>query len=146
LFLLLLTGPYIQNVYTTIEKEAVAFKLRDIANQVSSTIVDLVSLCFLSEVDQNLTKRIELPSGIDNNLYTIKIDTYTDFLIDETYYVIRTYLTSKPTIFEQSELPWTVNGLLNIDAGASTVSNGSGKIVITCEKTGDIITLGLLRG
>ena len=139
-------GAFFQNVYTKVQTDVVAFKLKETANRVSSTISDLVLLCFLSDADQNLTKVIEVPSNIYNEMYTIEIYSYSDLVMEETIYVIRAYLTLNPSTHGLSELPWTADSFLNVDVAASSIPVGNSKISIHCQKIGDYITIGFIRG
>ena len=143
---LFLIGTFFQNVYTNVQTDVVAFKLKETTNRVSSTIVDLVSLCFLTDVDQNLTKIVEVPSNIYDKMYTLEIYPYSDVVMGENIYVVRAYLTLYPSTYGLTELPWTADSFLNVDAAASSIPVGTGNIVIHCQKIGDTITIGLISG
>lgn len=143
---LLLIGTFFGNVYTNVQTDVVAFKLQETANCVSSTIIDLVSLCFLSDADQNLTKTIDVPSNIYDKMYTLEIYNYSDIVMGETIYIIRAYLTLYPSTYGQSELPWTTDSFLKVDATASSIPVGTDNIGIHCLKKGDTITIGLISG
>ena len=121
-------------------------KLTETANYVSSNIVDLVSLCFMSGLDQNLTKLLELPPSIDDRLYTIEIVPYSDPVMGEPIYIVRAFLTPTPSTYGQAELPWTTNSFFNVDPAASSVSGGTGTMVIHCQKVGTNITMRFTRG
>lgn len=135
-------GAYFQNVYTYVQTESSAHKLRETANNIASNIVDLISLCFLSDVDQNLNRTIDVPTDIFNSIYSIEIYTYSDPIMKEDFYIVRAYLTLNPSIHGQSELPWTGDGILNIDPATSSISAGAGNLVIWCKKIGNNITIG----
>lgn len=142
---LFLIGAFVQNAYTNVQSEVVVSKLTETASHVSFNIVDLVSLCFLSDADQNLTKTVGLPPSIYDNLYTIEIVPFSDLVMGETIYIVRAYLTLSPSTYGQSELPWTTDSFFNIDVAASSVSGGAGT-VIHCQKIGTNITMSFMRG
>jgi len=139
-------GAFFQNVYTKVQTDILAFKLQETANHVSSTIADLVLLCFLSDVDQNLTKVIDVPSDIYDEMYNIEIYSYSDLVMEETIYVVRAYLTLSSSTHGLSELPWTADSFLEVDVAASSISVGTSKISIHCQKIDNNITIGLIKG
>ena len=100
---LFLIGAFVQNAYTNVQSEVVVSKLTETADLVASDIIDLVSLCFLSDLDQNLTKLLELPPSIGDNLYTIDIVPYFDPVIGEPIYIVRASLALTPSTYGQVE-------------------------------------------
>ena len=87
-----------------------------------------------------------MPSSIYDNLYTIDIIPFSDPVMGEPIYIVRAYLTLSPSTYGQSELPWTTDSFFNIDVAASSVSGGTGNMVIHCQKIGTNITMRFTRG
>ena len=137
-----IAGLYYNYVYSSLQTDVTTKKLKEVADYVASNIMDLISLCYLSSGDQSLNKTVTVPESIGNNIYTIAIANFSDPAAGEVLYVVRAYLTLSPSVYGESELPWTSGGGIRVDSSASSISAGVGSFIIWCRKTGDTITVG----
>jgi len=137
---------YYQYVYASYQTQLIASNLKDVADYVASNIVDLVSLCYLSHGDQNLNITIKIPTRIGNDIYTIRIFSFSDPNAEENLYIVRAYLTSNPSTYGQAELPWSSSEYVSVDPAASSVSSSIGYLVIWCRKTDENIVIGFAEG
>jgi len=143
--------------YSMIQDEVVETQLEEIAGYVSSNIVQLVSLTTLSGEDQFLIKELKIPRYVANSIYEVTIERYTDPISQEEVLRVRVYLTSRPSVYGVSYLPWSEGGPIHAyngtDLGISesslspsvSVSSGYEKICVWALKRGTEITIGLGR-
>ena len=139
-------GTYYANVYGFLQAEVEANKLEEIADHVASNIVDLVSLSYLVTGDNILNKTITLPKGVGDDIYTVNVLNFSDPVTGEILYAVRAYLTLNPSVYRDSELPWTSGGRLTVDPTASSISGGVENTIVWCRKTGDNIKIGFAIG
>jgi len=141
-----IAGTYYANVYGFLRIEVEANKLEEIADHVASNIVDLVSLSYLITGDSILNKTVTLPKGVGDDIYTVRILNFSDPVTGEILYVVRAYLTLDPSVYGDSELPWTSGGRLSFDPTASSISGGVENTIVWCRKTGENIVIGFAMG
>jgi len=135
----------------SLQRETLATQLQEAADYVSSNLVDLVSLCFISPTDQVLIKTLEMPENIGINVYTVTLVEKTNPITQEKLFVVKAFFDFRPSIYRESLLPWTTikiwNGTTIDDLGRVTprfsISSSLSNIAIWALKRGDEITVGL---
>jgi len=144
-------GSYYSLSYTSLQLQIIAVNLEKISNYVASNVMDMVSLCYMSGVNQVISKRLEIPARIGAYGYNITILQMTG----EENFKVRAYLVSRPTIYGESTLPWSTSGMMKIyngtDIGIENLSfdpkisvfSGSSNIVVWCLKRDNEILIGL---
>lgn len=162
ILVLAVTGIYYNICYSSLQVEVVATQLEEVTDYVSSTAVDLVSMCSLSVADQLIVKDLKLPERLETFSYTVIIvrSSSTD---QEELFKVRAYFDSSPSVFKESNLPWSTEGNLKIynDTDPDTdprsvdpnlqpavcLSSFSTDIALWCMNHGGNVTIGLgVRG
>jgi len=139
--------------YLPLQTEALAQQLQEVTDYVSANIVDLVSLCFISPTDQLLIKGLEMPENIGTYFYSVTLQNATNPVTQEKLLMVRAFFDSRPTIYRESLLPWSMEGKLKIWNGAGinnprlqprfSVSSGASNMVVWALKQDEDITVGL---
>ena len=148
LILFSITGVYYSLSYSSLQSEIMVSNLQEVADYVSSEIVDLVSLGSLSAEGQLLIKELQLPEKIGGHVYNLTITESGDTL------KVQVYLRSDPSVFGESILPWLIGGYIQPfnGTGASinstritpqtTISSISKNPVVWCMRNSGKITFG----
>jgi len=158
ILVLAVTGIYYNICYSSLQVEVVATQLDEVTDYVSSTAVDLVSMCSLSVTDQLIVKDLELPERLGTFSYTVTIVRSISTAQEEVFKV-RAYFDSSPSVFKESSLPWSTEGNLRIynDTDPNTdprsinpslqpavcLSSFSTDTALWCMKDGENVTIGL---
>ena len=140
--------------YSSIQNGVIASQLEEVANYVSSNIIDMVSLTTLSSEDQFLVKDLTVPKYIANNIYEITIERYMEPVTQEGVLRVRVYLVFQPSVYGVSYLPWSSEGNIAIFNGTdpgvpsylsphTSVPSGYEEITIWSLKRGTNVTIGL---
>lgn len=134
--------------YFSLQTEALAHQLQEVADYVSANLVDLVSLCFISPTDQLLIKGLEMPENIGTDLYIVTLTNTTNPITQENLLVVRAFFNSRPSIYKESLLPWSTVKMWNGTEISGlqpslSISSGASNIVAWALKQGDEITVGL---
>ena len=138
--------------YLPLQTEALAQQLQEVTDYVSANIVDLVSLCFISPTDQLLIKGLEMPENIGTYLYSVTLKNTTNPVTQERLLMVQAFFDSRPSIYKESLLPWSMEGKLKIWNGTEinqkiqekfSISSGASNIVAWALKQGEEITVGL---
>jgi hypothetical protein len=149
-------GSYYTMSISTLRREVIAVQLKGIANYISSDIVDLVSLCYISEINQTIIKSLNLPEGVTAYGYEITIEKTAQGMR------VQTNLISESEVYGEYILPWSADSNIRIYNGSdeavenqiqSERPNLSPKVmvfsgetdipVVWCVKIEDQITIGL---
>jgi hypothetical protein len=135
-----------------LKDEVVTVQLSKIANYIGSDIVDLVSLCYVSELDQLLIKDLKLPAGLTTYEYNITIEKTTQNML------VRVSLISESGVYGEYILPWSTENNIKVYNGSDAevekilserhvsqvpVYSRDKGIVTWCVKSEDKITIGL---
>jgi len=138
--------------YFSLQTETLARQLQEVTDYVSANLVDLVSLCSISPTDQLLIKGLEMPENIGTYLYSVTLKNTTNPITQERILMVRAFFDSRPSIYRESLLPWSMEGKLKIWNGAwngtrispsFSISSGASNIVAWALKQGEEITVGL---
>jgi hypothetical protein len=138
----------------SLRNEVITVQLGRIANYVGSDIVDLVSLCYISELDQLVVKNLTLPAGLTAYGYDIAIEEMAQS------FRVQAYLISESEVLGEYILPWSTESNIKVYNGSyaevesdlyerysliadTLVYSGDPRIGVWCVKTGDQITIGL---
>ncbi|MEM3040964.1 MAG: hypothetical protein QXG97_02915 [Nitrososphaerota archaeon] len=137
--------------YASLQFQVIALNLEKVSNYVASNVVDTISLCYMTETNQVIYKKLEIPAKIGVYGYNVTILQ----IAGEENFKVRSYLVSRPAIYGESTLPWSTSGLIGIYNGTDlgiddlsfdpeiSVSSGLSNIVVWCSKLGDDILIGL---
>ncbi len=152
----IVTGIFYSISYSSFENQVIATHLEEVANHISSNVIDLVSLCLLNNQDQLIVEEINVPEHINNHYYGITILQVKDPNTQEWLFTVRTYLNSKTTIHGESHIPWSAEGNLYLYNGTNSpeishppfqpkvnVTSDTTNIVTWCSRAGEKITIGL---
>ena len=151
--LFVVAGIYYSITYSSFKTRIIATQLEEIADYISSNVIDLVSLCSLSNLDQLIIKELDILEFVSETYYyNITLVEIKDPNTQEWLFAIRTYPVSKPTIIKESNLPWSANGnimvyngtdpvetTLHLEVTVSSLTN----VVAWCSKSGEKISIGL---
>ena len=139
--------------YLPLQTEALAQQLQEVTDYVSASLVDLVSLCFISPTDQILIKGLEMPENIGTYLYIVTLKNTTNPITHERLLVVQAFFDSRPSIYMESLLPWSMEGKIRIWNGTEInnprfwprvfISSGASNLVAWALKQGEEITVGL---
>jgi hypothetical protein len=145
--------------YLSLQTEALTQQLQEAADYVSTNLVDLVSLCFISPTDQLLIKSLEMPKNIGNNLYSLTLLITTDPITQENVLMVQAFFNSQPYNYMESVLPWSIGGNMKIWNGTTinnlpfpaanqfepkiSISSGGSNLVAWVLRQGNMITVGL---
>ena len=154
-------GTYYDWYFTDLSREAYRVQLGQVADYISSNIVDLVTLGQLTDRDQFLTKEIEIPRVIADKLYNISLLVMTPSYGDNDVIRVLVRIDSLD-IYASSDMPWSANSNIHIcnnqtinnitvrsnllsDAAASKAAQEKkpAKIVVCCLKTSENFAVGL---
>jgi len=148
-------GSYYSVSIATLKNEAITVQLSKIANYIGSDMVDLVTLSYVSDLNQLLVKSLTLPTGITSYDYNMTVET-----IGQTMYV-RVYLISDSLVYGEYALPWSTESSIAIYNGSDAevesyiqierpsltprlfFDDEDSGLVIWCAKIEDQITIGL---
>jgi hypothetical protein len=148
-------GSYYSMSIASLKNEVITVQLSKIANYIGSDIVDLVSLCYISELDQMLIKNLTLPTGLTSYGYNMTIEKIGQSML------IRVYLVSESLVYGEYILPWPIESNIRVYNGLDSevenyiqserpslllklhVDNLDMGIMIWCVKLEDQITIGL---
>jgi hypothetical protein len=151
----IMTGVYYAYSYSSFETRIIAAQLETVTDYISSNIVDLVTLCALSNIDQLIIEGLEIPVHLNTTYFSITLVQVEDHHTHEELFSIRTYLDSKPTTLKEATLPWSTYDNLMIYNGTPptidhptlhpqvTMSSSSESIVVWCLKSEGKTTIGL---
>ena len=158
ILVLAVTGIYYNICYSSLQVESVATQLDEVTDYVSSTAVDLVSMCSLSVTNQLVIKDLKLPERLGTFSYSVTI-VRSSSTAQEELFKVRAYFDSSPSVFRESSLPWSTDGDLGIynatdpDTDPRSVdpslqpavclSSFSTDIALWCLKHGGNVTIGL---
>jgi len=123
-------------VIENVQTETITRELKEVADYVSDTFVNLYFLANSSDLNFNLTKELDLPESIHNRAYMIEI------LHDEegSALSVRVYLRDEPSVYGESRL---VPGL-KVDAGTFLcVEGGVRNLLARCHRSDGAIMIGM---
>jgi hypothetical protein len=144
-------GSYYNGLHVDMNREASKTQLGQVADYISSNIIDLVVLSQLTKEEVFLVKKIKLPLYVGEHYYNISLiempSTYTGEELFKVYTEIETEY-----IYSTSELPWAKSPALQIFSNQSistrydndielhthVMSNGADR---RAAETGDICSL-----
>jgi len=106
-------GTYYNGFFTNLNSEAYRAQLGQVADYLSSNIIDLVTLSQLTEGDQFLVKVVEMPTFIGERVYNISLTTMTPSYGDADLIRIITRIDAL-NIYATSDLPWSLNSNIRI--------------------------------
>jgi len=139
----------------SLKNEVITVQLSKIANYIGSDAVDLVSLCYISDLDQLLVKNLTLPSGLTAYGYNMTVERVGQSML------VRVYLISDTLVYGEYTLPWSTESSIEIYNGSYAevedyiqserpsltptlhLDNLDVGIVVWCAKIDDQITIGL---
>jgi len=139
----------------SLKNEVITVQLSKIANYIGYDAVDLVSLCYISDLDQLLVKNLTLPSGLTAYGYNMTVERVGQSML------VRVYLISDTLVYGEYTLPWSTESSIEIYNGSYAevedyiqserpsltptlhLDNLDVGIVVWCAKIDDQITIGL---
>ena len=148
-------GSYYSMSIASLKNEVITVQLSKIANYIGSDIEDLVSLCYISELNQMLIKNLTLPTGLTSYGYNMTIEKIGQSM------VVRVYLISESEVYGEYILPWPTESNIRVYNGLDPevenyiqferpslilklhVDDLDTGIMIWCVKLEDQITIGL---
>jgi hypothetical protein len=149
-------GSYYTMSISALRSQVIAVQLGGIANYIGSDLVDLVSLCCISETDQLVIKSLNFPEGITAYGYEATLENTAQGIR------VQANLISESEVYGEYILPWSADSHIRIYNGSDVeienyiqserpnlnpevmVFNGeTGTVVVWCVKIEDQITIGL---
>jgi hypothetical protein len=148
-------GSYYSMSMASLKNEVITVQLSKIANYIGSNIEDLVSLCYISELDQMLIKNLTLPTGLTSYGFNMTIEKIGQSML------VRVYMISESSVYGEYILPWPTESNIRIYNGLDPevenyiqserpnlipklqVDDLDTGIMIWCVKLEDKITIGL---
>ncbi len=148
-------GSYYSSSIASLKDEVITVQLSKIANYIGSDAVDLVSLCYINDMDQLLVKNLTLPAGITAYEYNMTVERVGQSML------VRVYMISDSLVYGEYTLPWSAESSIEIYNGSDAavedfvhserpslapvlhVDNLDLGIVVWCAKIDDQITIGL---
>ena len=161
-----LVGTYYNGFYTQLHSEAYKAQLGQVADYIATNIIDLVTLCQLTEHDLFLVKDVEVHTFIGEKIYNISLITMTPSYGDMEIKRVVAQIDAL-NIYATSDLPWSMNatveiytnqpivnpheGTLNLTSrvlstsavGRAAKIDGFASMVVWCSKTDGSIIIGL---
>jgi hypothetical protein len=92
----------------SLKNEVIAVQLSKIANYIGSDIEDLVSLCYISKLNQMLIKNLTLPTGLTSYGYNMTIEKIGQSML------VRVYLISESEVYGEYILPWPTESNIRV--------------------------------
>jgi hypothetical protein len=147
-------GSYYTLSISSLRREVIAVQLGGIANYIGSDLVDLVSLCYVSETDQLVIKSLNFPEGVTAYGYEVTIENTAQGMR------VQADLISESEVYGEYILPWSADSNIQIYYNGSDVEgyiqskglnldpetmvySGETGIVVWCVKTENQVTIGL---
>jgi hypothetical protein len=139
----------------SLKNEVITVQLSKIANYIGSDIEDLISLCYISDLDQMLIKNLTLPTGLTAYGYNMTIEKIGQSML------VRVYLISESLVYGEYILPWPTESNIRVYNGSDSevenyiqserpslilqlhVDDLDTGIMIWCVKLEDQITIGV---
>jgi len=155
MLIFLSVGSYYTMSIASLKNEVITVQLSKIANYIGSDMVDLVSLCYIGELDQLLIKSLTLPAGLTVYGYNMTVEKIGQNM------VVRIYLISDSLVYGEYALPWSTESSIKVYNGSDAdvenyiqsekpsltpklhIDNLDTGIVVWCVKIEDQITIGL---
>lgn len=122
-------------VVDNIQTETITRELKEVADYVSDTFINLFLLANSSSLDVNLTKELDLPDAVHNRAYVIEI-IYDE--INGSAQSIRVYLRDEPSVYRSSRL---APGL-KVDPSRYLSVEGRETLTAHCRRSGGDIRIG----
>ncbi|MCK4953332.1 hypothetical protein KAS14_06070 [Candidatus Bathyarchaeota archaeon] len=151
--LFVVAGIYYSISYSSFKNRIIATQLEEVADYVSSNVIDLVSLCSLSNLDQLIIKELDIPEFVSETYYyNVTLVQIKDPNTQEWLFAIRTYPVSRPTIITESNLPWSANGNIMVYNGTDPIEttlqlkvtvSSLANVVAWCSKSDEKTSIGL---
>jgi len=101
-------GSYYSMSIASLKNEVTTVQLSKIANYIGSNIEDLVSLCYISELNQMLIKNLTLPTGLTSYGYNMTIEKIGQSIL------VRVYLISESEVYGEYILPWPTESNIRV--------------------------------
>jgi len=101
-------GSYYSMSIVSLKNEVITVQLSKIANYIGSDIEDLVSLCYISELNQMLIKNLTLPTGLTSYGYNMTIEKIGQSIL------VRVYLISESEVYGEYILPWPTESNIRV--------------------------------
>ncbi len=154
-------GSYYQNYYTILSQQTYRTQLKQIAEYVGSNLIDIVTLSQTIPGDQFLSKTIEIPYSINENLYDLSlIKTPTSKIDVEVVRLIS--IIVKNNQYSIVDMPWSGENILiytnqtiprpdilisssissNAAASQAVIRKEPTKMIVWCLKTNNVIIIG----
>jgi|GEM_PF-973874 len=148
-------GSYYSMSISSLKNEVITVQLSKIADYIGSDTVDLVSLCYINDMDQMLVKNLTLPAGLTAYGYNMAVEKAGQSMF------VRVYLISDSLVYGEYALPWSTESGIKVYNGSDAevegyiqserpsltprlyVDNGDTGIVIWVAKIEDQVTVGL---
>jgi len=148
-------GSYYSTSIASLKNDVITVQLSKIAIHIGSDAVDLVSLCYISDLDQLLVKNPTLPAGLTAYGYNMTVERVGQSML------VRVYMISDSLVYGEYTLPWSTESSIAIYNGSDAVvenfvqserpsltptlhvDNLDVGIVVWCAKINNQITIGL---
>ncbi len=155
MLIFLSVGSYYSMSIASLKNEVITVQLSKIADYISSDMIDLVSLCYVGELNQLLIKNLTLPAGLTAYGYNMTVEKIGQSML------VRVYLISDSLVYGEYALPWSTESNIKVYNGSDAevenciqserpsltpklqVDNLDTGIVVWCVKIEDQITIGL---
>jgi hypothetical protein len=153
--LFFVVGSYYSFSFIALKEEITIAQLEKVSNYFAADMVDLVSLCYTSTMDQLIIKKLDIPISLMGYGYGVTIFSTADRII------VTSSLTSVTSVTGYSSLPWAVDAKVHLYNQTDTeinqyiqtkqpsltmydeVYSSEFNIVVWCLKLDNEITIGL---
>ena len=154
-------GSYYQNYYLILSQQTYGTQLKQIAEYVGSNLIDIVTLSQTIPGDQFLSKTIEIPYSINENLYDLSLIKTPTSKVDVD--VVRLIsIIVKNNQYSIVDMPWSGKNILiytnqtiprsdilisssissNAAASQAVIRKEPTKMIVWCLKTNNVIVIG----
>ena len=154
-------GSYYQNYYLILSQQTYGTQLKQIAEYVGSNLIDIVTLSQTIPGDQFLSKTIEIPYSINENLYDLSLIKTPTSKVDVD--VVRLIsIIVKNNQYSIVDMPWSGENILiytnqtiprpdilisssissNAAASQAVIRKEPTKMIVWCLKTNNVIVIG----
>lgn len=99
---------YFQLSFTSLQYQICVVQLDRAANYVASNIIEMISLCYVSDGDQLIVKELRAPTDVRGYSYSIELSVFAEDI------AVRTFLTDRSTIGGESVLPWSTDANITV--------------------------------
>jgi hypothetical protein len=101
-------GSYYSLSFVSMKQEITSVQLEKVSKYFAANIVDLVSLSYMSETNQLIIKRLDIPNSLMGYGYAVEIFSTTEGI------TVKSSLLSISTVSGETALPWGSDAKIHV--------------------------------